>query len=139
MTSTDLEPGVDGGGPPRQGGPRRLLHRGGLGGNYYTAADEGIATATTRSSRRRGCSVQDERLPESYLDIRSAATVAIIESMIAQQCKARASTPSRHIDESYGDSTASPHPAIEEHYMTTLANYMHSIGSVVHQEPRRHR
>jgi len=112
----------------------------GSAGNYYTAADEGIAPATTRSSRRGGARVQDERLPESYLDIRSAATVSIIESMIAQQCKARLRPVETDIDESYGDSTGFPlTQAIEEHYMTTLATTCTRSGSGGSSRTRRHR
>ena len=103
----------------------------GSAGNYYTAADEGIATSYYAQLQAAGVlGSKMSGYPESYLDIRSAATVSIIESMIAQQCKAKGfDAVETDIDESYGDSTGFPlTQAIEEHYMTTLANYMHSIG-----------
>jgi len=75
--------------------------------------------------------------PESYLDIRSAATVSIIESMIAQQCKAKASTPSRPTStRATATRPASPHPghrgALHDH-----PGQLHALdrARVVHQEP----
>jgi len=100
-------------------------------GNYYSAADEGIAT--TYYSQLVAAGVVGAKVsgwPERYLDIRSPATVAIIESMIGQQCAAKGfDAVETDIDESY----ASPNgfgltQADEEQYMTTLADYMHGLG-----------
>ena len=67
---------------------------------------------------------------ERYLDIRSAAVVSIIEARIVQQCSAKGfDAVETDIDESYTSSTGFPLTrAIEEQYMTTLANFMHSVG-----------
>gem|GEM_PF-1095924 len=67
---------------------------------------------------------------ERYLDIRSAAVVGIIEARIVQQCSAKGfDAVETDIDESYTSSTGFPLTrAIEEQYMTTLANFMHSVG-----------
>ena len=68
--------------------------------------------------------------PEYYLDIRSPTTVSIIESMIDHQCAAKGfDAVETDIDEEYGDHSGFPlTKAIEEHYMTTLADYMHGLG-----------
>jgi hypothetical protein len=100
-------------------------------GNYYSAADEGIATtydAQLKAAGVVGGSVQG--WPEHYLDIRAPATVSIIESMIAQQCAAKGfDAVETDIDESYGSTTGYPLTrADEERYMTTLADYMHGLG-----------
>ena len=67
---------------------------------------------------------------ERYLDIRSAAVVSIIEARIVQQCSAKGfDAVETDTDESYTSSTGFPLTrAIEEQYMTTLANFMHSVG-----------
>ena len=68
--------------------------------------------------------------PEHYLDIRSPATVSIIESMIDQQCAAKGfDVVETDIDESFASNTGFPlTQADEEQYMTTLAEYMHGLG-----------
>jgi hypothetical protein len=67
---------------------------------------------------------------ERYLDIRSAAVVSVIESRIVQQCYAKGfDAVETDIDESYAANTGfTLAKAIEEQYMTTLANFMHGIG-----------
>jgi hypothetical protein len=66
---------------------------------------------------------------EKYIDIRSATVVSIIEARI-QMCASKGfDAVETDLDETYGSSTGFPlTKAIEEQYMTTLANYMHSLG-----------
>jgi hypothetical protein len=103
----------------------------GAAGNYYSAADEGIAT--TYYDQLGGAGVFGGKVagyPEYYLDIRSPATVAIIESMILQQCAAKGfDAVETDIDEEYADASGFPlTQADEEQYMTTLAGFMHDHG-----------
>jgi hypothetical protein len=103
----------------------------GAAGNYYSAADEGITT--TYFDQLRTAGVFGKKVPgypEYYLDIRSSATVSIIESMIDQQCAAKGfDAVETDIDEEYGDHSGFPLTLAEqENYMTTLANYMHGLG-----------
>ena len=100
-------------------------------GNYYTAAEEGIPTtyyAQLEAAGVLGSSVPG--WPEHYLDIRSPATLSIIESMIDQQCATKGfDAVETDIDESYDSNTGFPLTlADEEQYMTTLADYMHGLG-----------
>ena len=100
-------------------------------GNYYSAAEEGIPTsyyAQLQAAGVLGSSVSG--WPEHYLDIRSPATLSIIESMIDQQCAAKGfDAVETDIDESYNSSTGFPLTlADEEQFMTTLAGYMHGLG-----------
>jgi hypothetical protein len=102
----------------------------GAAGNYYSAADEGIATTYYDQLRQAGVfGKKVPGYPEYYLDIRSSATVSIIESMIDQQCAAKGfDAVETDIDEEYGDKSGFPlTKADEEQYMTTLANDMHSL------------
>jgi hypothetical protein len=103
----------------------------GAAGNYYSTADEGVST--TYYAQFAAAGVLGKAVPgwpERYLDIRSPVTLAIVESMIAQQCAAKGfDAVETDIDESYG----SPNgfgltQADEVTYMTALANYMHSLG-----------
>jgi hypothetical protein len=103
----------------------------GAAGNYYSAADEGITTSyydQLSAAGVLGSAVPG--WPERYLDIRSAATASIIESMIDQQCAAKGfDAVETDIDESYGSTSGFPlTKAIEEQFMTTLADYMHGLG-----------
>ena len=103
----------------------------GAAGNYYTASDERIPVtyfAQLQSAGEFGAMVPG--YPEYYLNIRSPATVAIVESMIRQQCAAKGfDAVETDIDEEYGDHSGFPlTKSTEENYMTTLANYMHSLG-----------
>jgi hypothetical protein len=103
----------------------------GAAGNYYSTQDEGIATtyyAQLQAAGVFGNQVPD--YPEYYLDIRSPTTLAIIESMIDHQCAAKGfDAVETDIDEEYGDNSGFPlTKSIQEAYMTTLADYMHSLG-----------
>jgi len=100
-------------------------------GNYYTAAEEG--TATTYDAQLTAAGVVGGAVqgwPEHYLDIRSPATVSIIEFMIDQQCAAKGfDAVETDIDESYGSTTGFPlTQSDEERFMTTLATFMHGLG-----------
>ncbi len=103
----------------------------GSAGSYYTAAQEG--TATTYYSQLQAAGALGAKVsgyPEEYLDIGNPQTVTIIENMISQQCQQKGfDAVETDIDESYTDTTGFQlTKAIEEQYMTTLANYMHDIG-----------
>jgi hypothetical protein len=103
----------------------------GAAGNYYSAADEGIATTYYDPLREAGVfGKKVSGYPEFYLDIRSSSTVSIIESMIDQQCASKGfDAVETDIDEEFGDNTGFPlTKADQEQYMTTLANYMHGLG-----------
>jgi len=99
-------------------------------GNYYSASE--VGTGTTYYDQLSAAGVVGASVsgwPESYLDIRSPATVAIIESMIHDQCAAKGfDAVETDIDESYHSANGfGLTQADEEHYMTTLADYMHSL------------
>ena len=103
----------------------------GAAGNYYTASDEGVATtyyAQFAAAGVLGAAVSG--WPERYVDIRSPATVSIVESMIRQQCAAKGfDAVETDIDEEYASANGfGLTQADEEQYMTTLADYMHSLG-----------
>ncbi len=103
----------------------------GAAGNYYSAADEGLVT--TYYAQLHAAKVFGNKVPgypEHYLDIRAPTTVSIIESMIDQQCAAKGfDAVETDIDEEFGDPTGLHlSQKDEETYMTTLANYMHSLG-----------
>ena len=103
----------------------------GAAGNYYSAADEGVATTYYDQLRTAGAfGNKVGGYLEYYLDIRSAATVAIIESMIRQQCAAKGfDAVETDIDEEYGSNSGFPlTQAEEEFYMGTLAGYLHGLG-----------
>ncbi len=103
----------------------------GAAGNYYSASDEGIPVTYYQQLRTAGVfGKKVSHYPEYYLDIRSPATVSIIESMIKQQCADKGfDAVETDIDEEYGDNSGFPlTKALEESYMTTLANYVHGLG-----------
>jgi len=103
----------------------------GAAGNYYSTTDEG--TATTYYAQFAAAGVLGSAVsgwPERYVDIRSAATVSIVESMIAQQCAAKGfDAVETDIDESYNSANGfGLTQADEVTYMTALADYMHGLG-----------
>ena len=100
-------------------------------GKYYSAADEGIAVSYRDQLVAAGVvGGPVPGWPERYLDIRSSSTVAIIESMIHDQCAAKGfDAVETDIDESYGSATGFGLTlADQERFMSTLANYMHGLG-----------
>ena len=103
----------------------------GAAGNYYSAADEGLAS--TYYDQLQSADMFGNKLPhypEHYLNIQSTITISIIESMIAQQCAAKGfDAVETDIDEEYTDNSGFPlTKSIEERYMTTLANDIHALG-----------
>jgi hypothetical protein len=103
----------------------------GAAGNYYSAADEGIPTTYYDLLKNAGeFGKKVPGYPEYYLNIQSPTTVFIIAAMIEQQCAAKKfDAVETDIDEEYGDNSGFPlTKAIEEQYMTTLANFMHGLG-----------
>ncbi len=103
----------------------------GAAGNYYSAADEGLST--TYYDQLRSAGVFGRKVPgypEYYLNIRSPATVSVIESMIAKQCAAKGfDAVETDIDDEYTDNSGfALTKGVEEQYMTTLAIYMHGLG-----------
>jgi hypothetical protein len=106
----------------------------GTAGNYYTSADEGIPT--TYYAQLSAAGDLGDKLagyPERFLNINSPSTVSIIEAMINQQCAAkRFDAVETDLDETYSGSDGTTGftetKADEEAYMTTLADYMHSLG-----------
>ena len=100
-------------------------------GDYYSAHQEGIGTSYYQQLRAAG--LLGRKVPgyaEYYLNIQSRATVSIIESMIAQQCSAKGfDAVETDIDEEYTDASGFPlTKAVEESYMTTLADDIHGLG-----------
>ena len=103
----------------------------GAAGNYYSAADEGQPVTyydQLKAAGDLGRAVPG--YPESYLNIKAASTVPIIEAMIRQQCAAKKfDAVEPDIDDSYTDSTGFPiTEAQNEAYDRTLAAYAHHLG-----------
>jgi hypothetical protein len=106
----------------------------GTAGNYYSAADEGIGT--TYYAQFQAAGVLGAALsgyPEYFLNINSAQTVSIVESMIKTQCADKGfDGVETDLDETYGTNEGTTGFTItqadEESYMTTLANFMHENG-----------
>ena len=106
----------------------------GTAGNYYSAADEGIATSYYAQYQAAG--VLGSKLPgypEYFLNINSPATVSITEAMINEQCAGKGfDAVETDLDETYsgvdGSTGFSLSLADEVTYMSTLANYMHRDG-----------
>ncbi len=106
----------------------------GTAGNYYTAAQEGISTTYYDQLSAAGdLGSKLSGYPEYFLNINSSSTVSIIEAMIQQQCAAKGfNGVETDLDETFGNNEGSTGFTItqanEEAYLTTLANYMHSLG-----------
>ena len=103
----------------------------GAAGNYYSAADEGVTTTYYDQLHAAGVfGAKVDGWPEYYLNIDAPATLSIIESMIDTQCAAKGfDAVETDIDEEYGDNSGfTITKAQQEAYMTTLADYMHSLG-----------
>jgi len=103
----------------------------GAAGNYYTTSE--VGTVTTYYQQFAAADVLGSAVsgwPERYLDIRSPATVSIVEAMIDHQCAAKGfDAVETDIDEEYASSNGlGLTRADEERYMTTLADYIHSLG-----------
>jgi hypothetical protein len=103
----------------------------GAAGNYYSAQSEGIPV--TYFARLRSAGDFGDRVsgyPEYYLNIQSPSTTSIVEAMIRQQCAAKHfDAVETDIDTEYAsDSGLALTEADEVKYMTTLADYIHSLG-----------
>ena len=106
----------------------------GTAGDYYTAAEEGIGTTYYQQLSSAG--VLGDQLSgysEYFLNINSPTTVSIIESMIKQQCADKGfDAVETDLDETYngneGTTGFTITEADEQAYLTTLADYMHSLG-----------
>ena len=107
----------------------------GTAGDYYSAADEGLATtyyAQLSAAGDLGSSLSG--YPENFLNITSPSTVLIIEAMITQQCAAKGfdGVGETDLDETFGNNEGNTgfniSEAQEESYLETLANFMHGLG-----------
>jgi hypothetical protein len=106
----------------------------GSAGNYYTSAQEGIAS--TYYAQYQAAGVFGNTLPgypERFLNINSPDTVRITEAMIAQQCAAKGfDAVETDLDETYSGSDGATGftetQADEVAYMTKLADFMHHLG-----------
>jgi hypothetical protein len=101
----------------------------GTAGNYG-------GTYTTYYNELKAAGVLGNKLsgyPEYFLNINSTETVAIVESIIQQQCATKGfDAVETDLDETYGSNEGKTGFTItqanEESYLTTLANYMHGLG-----------
>jgi hypothetical protein len=107
----------------------------GTAGNYYTTAQEGIATTYFQQLQSAGDLSTNELqgYPEYYVNINQSSAVGIIESMIKQQCADKGfDAVETDLDETYNDNEGTTPWTItegnEQTFLTTLADYMHSIG-----------
>lgn len=106
----------------------------GTAGNYYTAADEGIAS--TYYSQFQAAGVFGKKLsgyPEYFLNVTAPATTSILEAMIQQQCVNKGfDAVETDLDETYSGSDGATGfkvaQAQEVAFMDTLADYMHAHG-----------
>ncbi|MGD0934750.1 MAG: endo alpha-1,4 polygalactosaminidase [Streptosporangiaceae bacterium] len=103
----------------------------GSAGNYYSAADEGIAVSYHDQLEAAG-DLGDAMpgYPEDYLNINAPSTVSIIESMIRQQCAAKGfDAVEPDIDDSYTDDTGFPITEAQNvAYDRALGSYAHHLG-----------
>jgi len=103
----------------------------GAAGNYYSAAQERIRV--TYYAQLKAAGVLGRKVPgypERYLNINAAATVAIIKSMIRQQCAAKGfDAVEPDIDDSYTDRTGYRITEKEdEKFDVRLGTYAHRLG-----------
>jgi hypothetical protein len=107
----------------------------GTAGDYYSASQEGISTTYYAQLQAAGdlSSNELQGYPEYFIDINAASAVSIIESMIDQQCADKGfDAVETDLDETYNDNEGTTPWTIteadEQTYLTTLADYMHSLG-----------
>jgi Glycoside-hydrolase family GH114 len=106
----------------------------GTAGNYYSAADEGVAT--TYFSQLKAAGDLGKKLsgyPEYFININAGSALSIIESMINKQCAGKGfDAVETDLDETFNGNEGATGFTItqanEESYLTELANYMHGIG-----------
>jgi len=127
------EPGVHGCGAARARAHAICYIEVGSAGNYYSTAQEGIASTYYAQYQAAGCWATRSRVTRALPHINSPATVRITEAMIAQQCAAKGfDAVETDLDETYsrldGASGFSLTQGDEVAYMTKLADYMHRLG-----------
>jgi hypothetical protein len=107
----------------------------GSAGNYYTSAQEGIATSYYDQLKAAG--VLGKVLPgypkENFVNIKSSVAVGIIESMIRQQCGAKDfDAVETDLDETYtgydGATGFTLTESDERTFLTKLSSYIHKLG-----------
>ncbi len=100
-------------------------------GNYYSASEEGLSSTYYAQLKAAGdLGSKQQGYPEYYLNINASSTLSIIEAMISQQCQTKGfDAVETDNDETWQDSTGfSITEANDETYMTSIANYIHSLG-----------
>jgi hypothetical protein len=103
----------------------------GSAGNYYAASDEGIPVSYYAQLKAAGdFGTKMSGYPEYYVNINSASTVSIIESMIKQQCAGKGfDAVEPDIDDSYTDKTGFKISEAQNiAYDQKLAAYTHNLG-----------
>ena len=106
----------------------------GTAGNYYSNSDEGIRTTYYDQLQRAGdLGGSLDGYPEAFIDINRPSALAIVESMIRQQVKAKGfDAVETDLDTTFngndGDTPWRITEATEIRYMTAIANYSHSLG-----------
>jgi Glycoside-hydrolase family GH114 len=106
----------------------------GTAGNYYSASDEGVTTTYYAQLKAAGdLGKKLSGYPEYFININASSAVSIIESMINKQCAGKGfDAVETDLDETFGNNEGNTGFTItqanEEAYLTTLSNYMHSIG-----------
>jgi hypothetical protein len=106
----------------------------GTAGDYYTTAQEGIGTTYYDQLQSAGdLGDQLSGYSESFININAGSAVSIVESMIKQQCADKGfDAVETDLDETYNGNEGTTGFTItesdEQTYLTTLANYMHSLG-----------
>jgi hypothetical protein len=105
----------------------------GTAGNYYTAAQEGVATTYYAQLKAAGdLGKKLSGYPEYFININAPSAVSIIKSMISKQCAQKGfDAVETDLDETFGGNEGSTGFTItkadEERYLTTLAGYMHGL------------
>ncbi len=106
----------------------------GTAGDYYTAGEEGIGTTYYDQLKSAGdLGEQLSGYSEYFININAGSAVSIIESMIKQQCADKGfDAVETDLDETYNGNEGPTGFTItesdEQTYLTTLADYMHSLG-----------
>ncbi|MBO0830386.1 MAG: endo alpha-1,4 polygalactosaminidase [Actinobacteria bacterium] len=103
----------------------------GAAGNYYSAADEGIAVTYFAQLKAAGdLGRRVSGFPEYYLNINSDSTLRIIEAMIRQQCAIKGfDAVEPDIDDSYTDETGFRISEAQNiRFDRVLGAYAHSLG-----------
>jgi hypothetical protein len=106
----------------------------GTAGNYYSAAQEGVPVTYYSQLKSAGdLGKKIKGYPEYFVDINAPSAVSIIEAMIDKQCAGKGfDGVETDLDETFGTNEGKTGFTItvanEEEYLTTLSDYMHSLG-----------